>query len=147
MARAGELLTKAEIDLARAQIRDLARVRQPLTVPCHLDNQPRNWLVDASGTVRMIDFGQADRSVWIQDVGRMYFRHWPGNPDRRDAFFSGDGRVPDAEDWQVLKSYTAYSGLSTVVWAHEHGDPECAREGHAMLHSLTADWGADCGQS
>jgi thiamine kinase-like enzyme len=57
----------------------------------HGDNQPRNWLVDDTGTIRLIDFGRAGIDAWIRDIDRMYFAEWAADPDLEDAFFDGYG--------------------------------------------------------
>ena len=111
------------------------------TVPCHQDNQPRNWVVDNAGHVGMIDFGLCKRDVWIRDLQRLYFQQWEHRPDLRDAFYAGYGRTPDAADLELLRCYLAYSGLSTVIWAHEFGDPQFEAHGHRILAELIS--GAD----
>lgn len=87
----------------------------------------------------MIDFGHAKRGIWIQDVSRMYFRHWPGHPELQQAFFTGYGQQPAEADWQLLRSVAAYAAMSTVVWAHAHADSAFEQEGRDMLARVRAD--------
>lgn len=134
--RGGRLLSPADVAFARDRVREVATLPSPATVPCHGDNQPRNWVIDDAGRVGMIDFGRAERDIWIQDASRMYFRHWPDRPDLQRAFFDGYGRQPGAADWSLLRGYAAYSALSTVVWAREHDDAEFEAEGRTMLERL-----------
>jgi len=136
--RGAGLLSTSDVGFARAQVSELRHLPAPATVPCHLDNQPRNWLVDSAGSVRLIDFGQAKRDVWIQDVSRMYFRDWQRRPDLQEAFFSRYGRWPDDADRHLLHACAAYSAVSTVVWAREHADPAFEQQGRDLLTQLRA---------
>jgi hypothetical protein len=139
--RGRHLLSAGEIAFARSRVEPLASAGPLRTVPCHLDNQPRNWIVDDAGHVAMIDFGGARPDVWIRDLQRMYFQQWEHRTDLRDAFYAGYGRTPDAADRELLRCYLAHAGLSTVVWAHEFGDAEFEAHGHRVLAELQA--GAD----
>jgi Ser/Thr protein kinase RdoA (MazF antagonist) len=136
IARGRALLSPAEIAFARRRVESLASFGPVTTVPTHGDNQPRNWVVDDCGQVGLIDFGLARQDVWVRDVQRMYFQQWEHRPDLRDAFYAGYGRIPGEADLVLLGCYLAYSGLSTVVWAHEFGDPEFEAQGHRILASL-----------
>ncbi|HEY2505489.1 MAG TPA: hypothetical protein VGI58_03160 [Streptosporangiaceae bacterium] len=134
----GHLLTGDEIAFARSQVQPMAELGPVPTVPTHMDNQPRNWVVDNAGVIRLIDFGRCRRDVWIRDMQRLYFQQWEHRPDLRDAFYAGYGREPDATDASLLRGYLAYQGLSTVVWATRHGDPAFAAHGHRILAELLA---------
>jgi hypothetical protein len=134
--RGAHLLTGGDIAYARAQVRPLADIGPVLTVPTHMDNQPRNWIVDESGRVSLIDFGGCKRDFWIRDMRRMYFQQWAGRPDLRDAFYSGYGRRPSKDDLAMLGCYLAYEALSTVIWAREHNDPNFEEHGRRMLAEL-----------
>lgn len=138
IARGSDLLSAEEIDFSREQVRPLATLGPVTTVPCHLDNQPRNWLVDDAGTVSLIDFGMCKQDVWVRDVRRLYVQQWVGRPDLRDAFYAGYGRAPTVADLALLRCYLAYSALSTIVWAHEHHDPGFEQQGRRTLADLRA---------
>ena len=143
IGRGRHLLSDDEITIARDLVRPLAAVGPVRTVPTHMDNQPRNWLVDDRGRVSLIDFGRCRWDVWIRDTGRLYFQQWEDRPDLRDAYYRGYGRAPDESDLAMLRCYLAYSGLSTVVWASEHDDPEFEAHGHRILAELTSANTAD----
>ncbi|GAA2832505.1 phosphotransferase enzyme family protein [Crossiella cryophila] len=131
--RAETLLSQSQLAAARTELSGLATLPAPTLVPCHLDNHPRNWLVDDTGRLRLIDFGHARKDVWIQDLSRLHFGVWHNRPDLREAFLSGYGRTPTELDLAVLRCYAAYTGVSTVVWAHEHADPEFEAHGREIL--------------
>jgi Ser/Thr protein kinase RdoA (MazF antagonist) len=134
--RGAHLLTPDEVDCARAQVGELADLPPVITVPCHLDNHPRNWLVDEDGTVKLIDFGHAKMHPWVTDTNRMDLYHWRESPELREAFFDGYGMRPTEDDMYLYRLYLAYHGVTTIVWAHEHGDPKFAAEGRAWLSDL-----------
>lgn len=136
--RGRDLLSDDEIEFARDRVSPLAAFGPVPTVPCHMDNQPRNWLVDDAGTVSMIDFGGCRRDVWIRDLQRMYFQQWQGRPGLRDAFYAGYGRWPSADDLAMLHCYLASHAVSTIVWAHEYGDAEFELHGRRTLAELRA---------
>jgi hypothetical protein len=138
IARGSHLLSEEDIGFSREQVRPLATIGPLPTVPCHLDNQPRNWLVDGAGTVSLIDFEMCKQDVWIKDVRRLYVQQWVGRPDLRDAFYVGYGRTPTAADLALLRCYVAYSALSTIVWASEHSDPGFEEKGRRTLAELRA---------
>jgi Phosphotransferase enzyme family len=145
IGRGQDLLTADEIAFARQQVAPLATAGPVQVVPVHMDNQPRNWIVGDGGQVSLIDFGACKRDTWIRDMSRMYFQQWDGRPDLREAYYAGYGRDPGPADLMLLRCYLAYSGLSTVVWAHEHGDPGFAAHGHAILARLQSGEADDQG--
>ena len=65
----------AELDFVRGQLALMASMPAARAGPVHNDNQPRNWLTDPGGTLRVIDFGKAKRDVQLRDFERM--RHAP----------------------------------------------------------------------
>jgi Ser/Thr protein kinase RdoA (MazF antagonist) len=138
ISRGSGLLTDEDIDFSREEVRPMAGLGPVPTVPCHLDNQPRNWLVGNGGTVSLIDFGMCKQDVWVRDVRRLYVQQWVGRPDLRDAFYAGYGRTPTEADLALLRCYLAYSALSTVVWGREHGDPDFEEQGRRTLAELRA---------
>jgi hypothetical protein len=138
IARGSGLLSEQDIEFGREEVRPLATFGPVPTVPCHLDNQPRNWLVDDAGTVSLIDFGMCKQDVWVKDMRRLYVQQWVGRPDLRDAFYAGYGRTPTEADLVLLRCYLAYSALSTVVWAREHGDASFEEQGRRTLAELRA---------
>ncbi|ASO18798.1 hypothetical protein FHR81_001061 [Actinoalloteichus hoggarensis] len=138
--RAG-LLSRADIDFVADRLAELSRRPAPLTVPCHLDYQPRNWLVDDAGQVHVIDFGAVGPDRWLQDTSRMRHRQWRDRPELGAAFHRGYGRLPTDEELHVQRCRDAHGALTTIVWAHEHGDPAFEAEGRTLLDALRAEGG------
>lgn len=67
--------------MVEEQVAGIADLPPQELVPCHLDNQPRNWLVDDRGTLRLIDFGLTRPDVWVRDLLRLHYRDWDGAPE------------------------------------------------------------------
>ena len=136
-ARAGGLLEPRQLDFARGEVRDLIGLGSPLRVPCHLDYEPRNWLV-ADGRVHVIDFERAGPEIWINDLSRLYFGSWHDRPNLREAFLDGYGRTIGSDDRAVLLGCGALSAVSTVVWARAHDDAPFEEAGRQRLARLMA---------
>jgi len=102
---------------------------------CHRDFTPRNWLVTTTGRLTVIDFEHSRPDLPLIDFERMYCGLWRKRPDLQEAFLSGYGRPLTAEDETLLRGTAALGGLSTIVWARQHGDPEFEAHGWDVL-----DW-------
>jgi tRNA A-37 threonylcarbamoyl transferase component Bud32 len=102
-------------------------------VPTHGDNQPRNWLIDDGGVVRLIDFGLAGLEWWGHDLNRLRAQQWQARPDLRDAFYAGYGRRVTRDEESLLRARDAESALTTIFWAREYRDPEFEAQGQATL--------------
>ncbi|MFE0021652.1 phosphotransferase [Amycolatopsis sp. NPDC059021] len=133
VSRADGLVPAEGVAFTGRALRELVALPPPEVVPCHRDNQPRNWLIDDVGVVRFIDLGRVERDVWMADLYRLHFDEWVTRPDLREAFLAGYGRRPSAADLALFRTYNAYSAVSTIVWAHEHEDPAFEAHGRMML--------------
>lgn len=122
----------------RAVAAPVTDVRSVRLVPAHRDYGPRNWLVDAGGRVRVIDFAHAEPSPWSVDLQKLTMREWRGRPDLEAAFLEGYGRVPDDEDRLVLRAYVALSTLAIIAWSVAHHDPAFEAEARSVLAGLVA---------
>jgi hypothetical protein len=108
----------------------------PLNVSvCHLDFQPRNWLVDR-GTVSLLDFEHCRIDAQIRDLTRLAHRHWPGRPDLREAFLAGYGRPLTPRETSLLQHFGAIDAVTSIVRAHEAGDGELDAYGRALLSQI-----------
>jgi aminoglycoside phosphotransferase len=124
LARIPGVVPVADVDWARARMRDLAAMAPTYATVNHGDNQPRNWLLDDAGTVRLIDFGRAGIDAWIRDIERMYFAEWATDPDLEHAFFDGYGRALDDRDRERLRCLGAATSITGRLWAREHHNPD-----------------------
>jgi aminoglycoside phosphotransferase (APT) family kinase protein len=135
-SRAAPLLTPDD----RAIIQDhLAAVGQPDIPsggPCHLDFQPRNWLIGSPGDVSVIDFEHARIDLPARDLVRLRFRTWPGRPDLRDAFLDGYGRPPSPAEDRLTWHLGALDALTALARGHENADPELVAVGRDTLRQL-----------
>lgn len=112
-----------DVDFARSRVRDLKGLPPPESGWCHGDNQPRNWLVDESGTVALIDFGRANVGARLRDFERMYFAEWVGQPRLSTAYFEGYGRELRDSEVETLRCVGSAVSVSGRLWAREHKNP------------------------
>jgi aminoglycoside phosphotransferase len=105
-------------------------------VPTHGDWQTRNWLVDRSGTVRVIDLGRAEWRPALTDLARLARREWQGQPALEAAFIDGYGTDPrDPVGWRATLLREA---VGTAVWAYLVGDVPFEEQGHRMIEQALA---------
>jgi aminoglycoside phosphotransferase len=137
--RSRGLLPKASIDAVAARMEEalpaLAGLRR---VPCHRDFTPRNWLVDPGAPDRLavIDFEHARPDLGLADLERLWSGVWPERPDLEEAFLAGYGRGLGDDERELIERVAALAAMTTVVWAHEHGDREFEAAGRATLVRL-----------
>ncbi|MBD7982411.1 aminoglycoside phosphotransferase family protein [Oerskovia merdavium] len=138
VAAHADLVDAADLVRLREVAAPVAGVRSVRLVPAHRDFGPRNWLVDAAGHVRVIDFAHSEPSPWAVDLQKLTMREWRGRADLEAAFLEGYGRVPDDEDRLVLRAYVALSALATIAWSVAHDDPGFEAEARSVLAELVA---------
>lgn len=138
LSRGGDVIDPESVNFARRQVARLSELAPPLTVPCHWDNTPRNWLVDREGTVRFIDFGHSRRQAWVLDLHRLYFGFWHDQPVLRESFLEGYGKNLDDADIALLERCGAQMAVANVVWAREHRDAQFEESGWRTLNALRA---------
>jgi Phosphotransferase enzyme family len=135
-SRAAMLLSAADARIIDSHLAALSRMGVPTGGPCHLDFQPRNWLIGRSGDVSLIDFEHARIDLPARDLVRLRFRIWAGRPDLRDAFLDGYGRpLTHAED-QLIWHLGALDALTALARGHENADPELTAAGRTTLRML-----------
>ena len=124
-----------------ARLRELVatwdvEVSTPL-VPTHGDWQPRNWLVDVDGTVRVIDLGRADLRPALTDLARVDAQDFRRDPALEAAFLDGYGSDPRSPGlWLRTRLREA---ISTAVWAFRVGDEPFEQQGHRRIAEALAD--------
>jgi aminoglycoside phosphotransferase len=106
-------------------------------VPTHGDWQPRNWLVDADGTLRVIDLGRADLRPAATDLARVDAQDFRRDPALEAAFLRGYGSDPRSPGlWLRTRLREA---ISTAVWAFRVGDEAFEQQGHRRIAEALAD--------
>jgi Ser/Thr protein kinase RdoA (MazF antagonist) len=134
--QARTLLSDADAGVVASHLAALGEAGVLRGGPCHLDFQPRNWLVSQSGTVSLIDFEHSRIDLPARDLVRLRFRVWPSRPDLRDAFFDGYGRpLSEAED-ELVWHLSALDALTALARGHQTGDQQLTTSGLATLQQL-----------
>ncbi|MFG2899088.1 phosphotransferase [Streptomyces zaomyceticus] len=102
---------------------------------CHLDYQPRNWLLgDAFG---LCDFEHMRHDARVRDFARLEFRHWQAVPNLRTAFFAGYGRPLNDTEQRLLESFGAIEAVTALVRGHEQDDAALSTHGRTVLARLS----------
>ncbi|MFI5662253.1 phosphotransferase [Streptomyces sp. NPDC051684] len=101
---------------------------------CHLDYQPRNWLL--GDTFGICDFEHMRRDARVRDFARLEFRHWQAAPHLRAAFFEGYGRPPNDAERRLLESFGAIEVATALVKGHQENDPALSAHGRTVLSRL-----------
>ncbi len=106
-------------------------------VPTHGDWQPRNWVVDDAGTVRVIDLGRADLRTAASDLARLAAQDFRRDPALETAFLTGYGSDPrEPGAWWRQRVREA---VGTACWAHRVGDTAFEAQGLRMLDEAVPD--------
>jgi thiamine kinase-like enzyme len=103
---------------------------------CHLDFQPRNWIVDDNGTVRLIDFEHARPDARIRDMARLAHRYWPHRPDLCQAFVRGYGTSLSEQERTLLYHFGALEAATALVRGRDTDDADLVMHGRALLDRL-----------
>jgi Phosphotransferase enzyme family len=133
---AGELLSGHDLMLVRTHLDALAAYDIPQGNPCHLDFQPRNWLIDQGGIVRLVDFEHARFDIPARDLVRLYFRVWPARPDLRTAFLVGYGRDLTSTEQEMIRHLGALDALTALGRGNQNSDPSMIVRGQATIRTL-----------
>lgn len=133
--RAGVLLNAGERRLLLDHADAIAA--SPMEVRfCHLDFQPRNWIVDGDGTVRLIDFEHARLDARIRDMARLAHRYWPHRPDLYQAFVRGYGTSLSEQERTLLYHFGALEAATALVRGCDTDDADLVMHGRALLDRL-----------
>jgi Ser/Thr protein kinase RdoA (MazF antagonist) len=116
------LLTRHQLDVARAEVAALADAPAAAQVPCHHDYTPRNWLVHGDA-LYVIDFEWSGLDAWVADLARLHLGIWPTRPDLKEAFLQGYGRQLGTADHLALRGCAVLTGVWLVSKAREQGRP------------------------
>jgi len=136
--RASPFLSAADLGNANAHLAALQQAADPHGVPCHLDFQPRNWLLDPAADLYLVDFEHARTDLPVRDLVRLRFRVWPVRPNLKDAFLNGYGRDLTGPDTETLQHLGALDALTAIARGHQSHDIQLVQYGHSTLRQLRA---------
>ncbi|MEW9533608.1 phosphotransferase [Microbispora sp. NPDC049125] len=103
---------------------------------CHLDYQPRNWLLADDGTVRIVDFEHMRPDARLRDLARLAHSYWATAPDLRAVFLDGYGHPLTAHDDQLIQQFAAIEALTALVQGHQRDDAQLTSHGRLLLAQL-----------
>ncbi len=137
-ARAKPFINAADLGSASAHLAALQQTADPHGVPCHLDFQPRNWLLGPAGHLYLVDFEHARTDLPLRDLVRLRFRVWPARPDLKDAFLNGYGRDITGPDTETLQHLGALDALTATARGHQNHDIQLIQYAQSTLRQLRA---------
>jgi Choline/ethanolamine kinase len=135
--QAAPFIAERDRTAAAAHLDALLETAVRAGVPCHLDFQERNWLLDQDGNVCLIDFEHARTDLWLRDLVRLRFRVWPGRPDLKDAFLAGYGHDLSDDDAETLRHLGVLDALTAIARGHQARNAALIEHGHATLKQLS----------
>jgi Ser/Thr protein kinase RdoA (MazF antagonist) len=139
LPRVQEIVDRHDVDWVVARMHEtLPLLESYRRVPCHRDYSPRNWIVNQQERLELyvIDFEHSRPDLALLDMERLWAGPWHTRPDLKDAFFEGYGRGLSDDEEQVLERLAALGALTTIGWAHEHGDAPFEQYGRELLARL-----------
>ncbi|MDO9590351.1 MAG: aminoglycoside phosphotransferase family protein [Microcella sp.] len=105
-------------------------------VPVHGRFEPRHWIIDPGGRVRLIDFSTVRFEPRVTDLLWLEYGPWRDEPWLRAAFLHGYGRIPTDRDDLALRAMAATRGLELLVRGHGRGHTAERALGRGMLDRL-----------
>jgi hypothetical protein len=135
-ARARPLLRAADLGSASAHLAALQQAADPDGVPCHLDFQPRNWLLGPAAGLYLVDFEHARTDLPLRDLVRLRFRMWPTRPGLKEAFLNGYGRDLTGPDTETLQHLGALEALTAIARGHQNHDIQLIQYAQSTLRQL-----------
>lgn len=136
LSRNPDVVSRAEADYARSAA--LALQERPVceTVPCHGDYFLHNWLVDDTGSLRMVDFGDSRWDRVALDFVQLTFLAWWTRPGLAAAFVQGYGRGLTAGEVEFLRLRLPTNAVAQIAVGHRLRDPDAIDLGRSRLQDL-----------
>jgi Ser/Thr protein kinase RdoA (MazF antagonist) len=138
LARAGDLVTRAQQDLVHRSQQELQALGPQLPAAFrHGDFRPRNWLWDGLGQqLGLLDFERAGMGVAVADFVWLAAGWWPDNSLLREAMFTGYGRELTEAEERALPALAALAVVDDLQWAAGNGDAADVRVAQRTLLRL-----------
>lgn len=143
LERAEKSLAAAELEYVRLATAALAEVAAAVTVTCHRDFTPRNWVVDEDGTVRVIDFGRTAQDLAVRDLAHLAQRTWAAHPHLRTAFLEGYGRGLDESEQQQIVGFAVMDVVRSMLRMSNRGDLPSLKRWRRVLARLATSTRTD----
>lgn len=138
LRQASPMLSARDQQVIEHHLAALRTLGVPDAGPGHFDFQPRNWVIDQAGTLRVIDFEHSRVGLQARDFTRLHFRYWASSPSLRDAFFDGYQRPLTATEQQAVIHCGAIDALTALARGTDTGDSALVSHGRATLARLHA---------
>lgn len=137
MARHPDLLPAGDERFLRQEVSLLQTHPGGDVVPCHGDFRPANWLRDAAGVLRMIDFGDARWAPAVFDLARPASTWLWDRPDLATAFLDGYGRELEHHEARYLSALCALRAFEQLARARSRGNRAEEATGRKRLAMLS----------
>ncbi|MFD1547137.1 NAD-dependent epimerase/dehydratase family protein [Nonomuraea guangzhouensis] len=134
-AQLAALITPSDLRILHAWADQMTAETLETTV-CHLDYQPRNWVVRTTGEVGVLDFEHTRLDARIRDFSRLEHRYWLRAPHLRAAFLDGYGRSLGPSEQELLERFGALEAITALVRGHEAGNAELLAHGRMLITDL-----------
>ena len=129
-------LSATELDVIQAGLNLVPSFEGEVSVPCHRDYCPANWMVTDDGVwAGVIDFEFSQWNVRATDFTRYPDWDWIARPDLVEAFFEGYGKLTPEQEQQRFVAHVRYA-LTAVVWGMDNEYHGFAEEGRNALKHL-----------
>ena len=136
LARTPDLFTEQEVQFARLRVKEMGCLSPGRRVPCHGDYKPRNWVVDPTGPLRVIDFGESRWHLPAFDLTRLYLGVWWSRPDLARAFLKGYGRALSEDEEEFIRLHLVLNAMVATWYGHTRGSAEMKSFGKTRLRQL-----------
>lgn len=97
---------------------------------------PYNWLLDDTGTLRIIDFGHVRWHVPAYDLTRLYFGPWWNRPHLATVFLQGYGRILQRDEQEFIQLHLAMNAANRVRDGRAQQSMEKEQFGRRRLRQL-----------
>jgi Ser/Thr protein kinase RdoA (MazF antagonist) len=135
-ATAGRLFTRDELAFVEACATRIADLPIKVNVPCHGDYRQHNLLLDASGILRVIDFGDSGWDIAASDLSVSFYGPLWRRPDLAERFLDGYGRPLTDPEREFIQRRVAVTAVLQAAFGHRNHSRWHTGRGHRRLAAL-----------